>query len=490
MIQAFTESLFKIYISTEDNRIDTSVDKSQIRHLFKFINDMDGSIQYAYGYREDIFNRYTELGFAYDFVPDVYAGKTKLLPSGHYKYEVYEVSWIGTVAVALNTAPATETDVLLPINDDKGVVNGLVTKGILNVTELEGTEQVQYTQHAEPDGDNYIWYGGGAAPENTFTFSVNTANTSADSSSSSQYKLPLVDVGAINMKVYWGDGSDDTITAYDQAEVLHTYGSPGIYTINIENEVRGWQQYDSPTGNKKDHLKILEISKWNNFTITDKQAFAYSENMTVTATDKPAIETTNLSFCFRECSNFNTTIDDWDVSAVISLSYMFEGCTLFNQPLNSWNTSLIISLSHTFRNCTAFNQPLDNWDTSLVTHFTACFDSASIFNKPLGSWDMGSAVFMAGMLSNATAFDQDISGWDVRSLTSTTAGAQDFMAGNALSITNYDLLLVLWDANTPVAPSVIISFGNSQYTLGGVAEASRTNLISTHGWTITDGGGI
>ena len=92
MIQAFTESLFKIYISTEDNRIDTSVDKSQIRHLFKFINDMDGSIQYAYGYREDIFNRYTELGFLYDFVPDVYAGKTKLLPSGHYKYEVYEVS--------------------------------------------------------------------------------------------------------------------------------------------------------------------------------------------------------------------------------------------------------------------------------------------------------------------------------------------------------------------------------------------------------------
>ena len=57
MIQAFTETTFITYISTEDNRLDTSVASTQIRHLFKFINDMDGSIDYAYASSQTIYNR-------------------------------------------------------------------------------------------------------------------------------------------------------------------------------------------------------------------------------------------------------------------------------------------------------------------------------------------------------------------------------------------------------------------------------------------------
>jgi hypothetical protein len=38
----------RVWVQTEDNRINTSVAKSKIRHLFKFTNDMDKSIVYAY----------------------------------------------------------------------------------------------------------------------------------------------------------------------------------------------------------------------------------------------------------------------------------------------------------------------------------------------------------------------------------------------------------------------------------------------------------
>jgi len=38
-------------------------------------------------------------------------------------------------------------------------VQGIVTKGILNLTEKSGTEQVQYNQHESPEGTNYIYYG-------------------------------------------------------------------------------------------------------------------------------------------------------------------------------------------------------------------------------------------------------------------------------------------------------------------------------------------
>ena len=81
------------------------------------------------------------------------------LSSGYYKYEVYEVSWVGSVVLNSINAPATENDVLTPPSDDKGIVQGLVTKGKMYLADAAGTAQVQYTQRQEPPGTNYIYYG-------------------------------------------------------------------------------------------------------------------------------------------------------------------------------------------------------------------------------------------------------------------------------------------------------------------------------------------
>ena len=158
MIQAITETNLTTFLQTEDNRIDTSVASDKIRHLVKFTNDMDKSIQYAYSTVDLIYNRYTKFVFDYNATPDVYTGKVNFLPAGFWKYEVYEVSWTGAVAISSGNAPITEDDVL-PIGATHGVVQGLVTKGKMYVAEKSGTEQVQYTQRQEPSGTNYIYYG-------------------------------------------------------------------------------------------------------------------------------------------------------------------------------------------------------------------------------------------------------------------------------------------------------------------------------------------
>ena len=132
MIQAITETNFATYLQTEDNRINTSVASSQIRHLFKFTNDMDKSVQYAYA-EGVILPRYTYFRFYYNTTPDVYNGQIKFLPAGYWKYEVYEVSWVGAVSVSSGNAPATENDVLSPPADTKGIVQGLVTEGKMYV---------------------------------------------------------------------------------------------------------------------------------------------------------------------------------------------------------------------------------------------------------------------------------------------------------------------------------------------------------------------
>jgi hypothetical protein len=158
MIQAITKTNLTTYLQTEDNRINNSVATSNIRHLVKFTNVMDKSVQYAYGATETINNRYTKFTFTYNIITDIYTGAVNFEPAGYWTYEVYEVSWIGTVSVTANKAPVSETDVL-PVHNDNGVVQGLVTKGKMYVDEKSGTEQVQYTQHPEPSGTNYIFYG-------------------------------------------------------------------------------------------------------------------------------------------------------------------------------------------------------------------------------------------------------------------------------------------------------------------------------------------
>ena len=47
MIQAITETNLIFTVQTEDNRINTAVATSKIRHLVKFTNDMDKSVLYA-----------------------------------------------------------------------------------------------------------------------------------------------------------------------------------------------------------------------------------------------------------------------------------------------------------------------------------------------------------------------------------------------------------------------------------------------------------
>ena len=158
MIQAITETDLTFYLQTEDNRIDTSVPSSKIRHLVKFTNDMDKSVQYGYSTVHLIYDRYTKFSFTYNTTKDVYTGAVDFLPAGYWKYEVYEVSWTGAVAISAGNAPVTETDVL-PVGPTHGVVQGLVTKGKMYVAEKDGTAEVQYTQHSEPSGTNYIYYG-------------------------------------------------------------------------------------------------------------------------------------------------------------------------------------------------------------------------------------------------------------------------------------------------------------------------------------------
>jgi surface protein len=262
-----------------------------------------------------------------------------------------------------------------------------------------------------------------------FNFTVKTDNLSTGSSTSTQFKMPLTTSTGLNMQVDWGDGSAiETITNHTLA--IHTYATAGTYNISVTGDILGWKFAGSG-----DRLKMLNISKWEGFKITDQDGFFGCENLTCTATDAPIITTTNLNNYFRVCR-------------------------VFNGAIGNWNTSTVTSMNTIFFNAQVFNQPIGTWDTSNVTTMAELFLSAPAFNQNIGAWNVSKVTNFADFMSNKTAL--------------------------TYSAANLDALYNGWSSRAVIA-NRSISFGSAKYTAAGVA--GRLLLTSApNNWTITDGG--
>jgi len=320
-------------------------------------------------------------------------------------------------------------------------------------------------------------------------------------------EIPIVnDSRTINFTIDWGDGSSvDTITAHDD-DTSHEYGTAGTYTITMAGIISGF--YFANGGSK---TKIKTITQWGTLNLSLNQAFWGCNALTVTATDAPTITTTSffrmfmscsaltgdfstwdvssvtsMSTCFYTCANFNSPLADWDVSNVTTMNSMFLHSTVFNQDISSWDVSNVTDMGYMFQRAMAFNQDIDDWDTSSATAMYLMFQGITGFNQPLNSWDTSKVTTMLGMFNGCSSFNQNISSWDVTSVTNFT----QFLINATLSTANYNLLLHHWEADDPV-DSLNFHGGNATYdsSAGSVnGTVARAALISTHSWTITDGG--
>lgn len=159
MIQlTYADINYTAYVTTEDKRINTSVPVANIGLLFKFTNDLSGAVKYAYSNSTSINDRYSQVRFTHNTTEDVFTGDIDLKPFGYWKYEVYEVSYTGTVPVLTkDNSPSNENDTADIQSGIYGTVQGLVEVGKMYVSETVGQEQVKYTEYTETQGNNYIY---------------------------------------------------------------------------------------------------------------------------------------------------------------------------------------------------------------------------------------------------------------------------------------------------------------------------------------------
>ena len=227
-----------------------------------------------------------------------------------------------------------------------------------------------------------------------------------------QIRLPLSASGTYDFVVSWGDGREDTITAYNQEEVTHTYRFGGKYKITISGVCEGFGfSYDSG-----DRAKLLDVSQWGVVKLHNEgHQFNRCTNLSgFSASDTPDLsDITNMNGMFWFAKSFNGDIGDWDVSSVTDMSYMFQYAVSFNQDISSWDVSNVTSMHSMFDSAVSFNQDIGSWDVSSVTDMIGMFYDASAFNQDIGSWDVSNVTYMKHMFAGTISFNQDIGSWDV-----------------------------------------------------------------------------
>ena len=302
----------------------------------------------------------------------------------------------------------------------------------------------------------------------------NTANVSAGSSGNKSINLPLFLDGVYDFIVDWGDGTSNTITAYNQPEKNHTYSSIGTYTITIKGVCQGFG-FQS-TG---DRLKILSISNWGDFEFKDSSSggsyFDSCENLDLSLV-ADVVNTgtcTNFENCFGNCNSLTTinNCNDWDMSNVILMTGMFINSPLFNQNISNWDVSSVVDMVQMFSFATSFNQNIGNWDVSSVTNMQNMFAGATSFNQDIGGWDVSNVLNMEGMFQSGTVFNQDIGSWDVSSVNN-----MRLMFGYATSF-NQDI--GGWDVSSVISmQSMFQNLTSFNQDIGGWDVSSVTNMLS------------
>jgi len=361
-----------------------------------------------------------------------------------------------------------------------------------------------------------------SGPNDNFEFTV------ATTTSNETFAITCQNTGTFNATVDWGDGSTSTITAYNDADLTHTYATAGDHDISISGTFP-----NIDTSLSTDRLKIKSVTNLGSVGwVRLSNGFWGCSNMTsFTAGDCDTSSVTTMTSMFTNCTSL-TSIDlsSLDTSGISSTSNMFYGCSsLTSIDVSGFDTSNVTNMLSMFASCSSLTSlDLSSFDTSNVTNLNNFVrDCTSLTSIDLSSFDVSSVVdgmnFMFDNCSSLTSLDLSsfvtsnlrymrrmFYGMGGGTAQLTITGLEDFditslqyqllfgtihVGGfhegldntGGISTTAYDELLVNWEAQTGYATNINAHFGPSKYTAASAAATARASLVST-GWTITDGG--
>ena len=252
----------------------------------------------------------------------------------------------------------------------------------------------------------------------------------------------LGDGGAVlnyNYTIDWGDGNTDTVTAWGGSEgIMHLYEDAGDHIIIVTGLCEGFGVRRGGDSSFIETQRLIEIRQWGDLGFRYlKEAFRWSVNVTITATDKPNLTAvTDMEGMFRQAEFIVDGLAGWDTSGIVNMQGLFQ---------DGGNVA-----------------GLETWNTSSVTNMRVMFASNLLFNRDISMLDYSQVTDMTQFL---------------------------YAAGSpAYTTANYDALLAGLASQT-LQPGVVF-WASPPYTIA-TSQANRDILTSApNNWLITDGGGI
>jgi len=195
--------------------------------------------------------------------------------------------------------------------------------------------------------------GGGASiqlPSDSFEGFIMELNVTG----ASTFQLRGRNVGTYNAQVDWGDGTVETVTAYNGG--THAYASTGTYQIKISGDFPGFE-YGNTTGTYKDY--ITKIVQWGNIEWKSfYRAFASLSYLTSLPTDYPditgLIDKRPYQMFFNNIRLVACDLSNWQntgnfVGSAFQTFYGLNSCTNIN--LTGWDTSGFTGVQDFMANC-------------------------------------------------------------------------------------------------------------------------------------------
>ena len=214
--------------------------------------------------------------------------------------------------------------------------------------------------------------------------------------------LPLASGWSYNFNVNWGDGAAPaTVSAYDDANRIHTYASNGTYQVGITGQMEGWSFEYNGVGT--DALKLKNIISWNNnagFTGFKylQGGFTGCSNLVNIATDSiPApvsggVDIDGFADLFSGCSKLISVASNLfslhpTARTSAAFRYTFYGCSsLTSIPSGLFDANTLASgFSGVFQGCstlTSIPTDLFKYNTAATTFSQAFMDCTKLVTVP------------------------------------------------------------------------------------------------------------
>tara|TARA_R110000744_G_scaffold378472_1_gene494668 strand:+ start:347 stop:1597 length:1251 start_codon:yes stop_codon:yes gene_type:complete len=292
------------------------------------------------------------------------------------------------------------------------------------------------------------------------------------------FVIPCINVGTFNATVDYGDGTgSQTVTAYNDANLTHSFATAGQHTITIDGTFPNVNFFNNGASRDRvDEVVDLGDVGWLNLF----RAFRNCTNLTdfnVGTADTSNVTTT--AEMFHTC-NALTTLDlsNLDTSSVTNMYQMFINCSsLTSLDLSNFDNSIVTNMSMMFFSCPSLaTLNVSNFNTPSVTNMSYMFYAcSSLTSLDASSFNTSSVNNMTLMLYNCSALTNlNIKHFNISSVTN----GSNFLlnSNNALTTTQYDELLKAWAAQD-VQPNVSWHFGDAQYSVESIT-----------GWTANAGG--